>query len=103
MFVPNLRTVEMYGRLCLECRGCRKRAWKTASELNEAARRRRNAEPLSDMTNIDALPFRCRGCKSTSAAWLIPMDENEAVRFVAGGRIGTSLVSAPPPLGCGRS
>jgi len=67
IFVPYFHTVEMYGRLCLECRGCRKRAWKTAEELGKASRQPRAAAPLSDMTNIDALPFRCRGCKPTSA------------------------------------
>jgi hypothetical protein len=101
LFTPNLSTVEKLGWICLECRGCRRRTSKTATEVKEAARRLRSALFLSDILDLDRLPFRCSACGTRRAAWLIPISEAEAAYFVAGGKIDTSLVSAPPPAGCG--
>lgn len=72
-----------------------------AAALNEAARRLVGHDRISDMTNVDGLPFRCTGCGSADISWLIPLDDAEAQRFVAGGNVNTALASKPPPTGCG--
>jgi hypothetical protein len=99
LFRPNLHTVEVYGNLCIECRACLRRASMNFATVDKAAHRLRFRDNLSDMTDIANLPFRC-SCGSTDVAWLIPLNEAEAQRFVAGGNIDTSLISRPPPSGC---
>jgi hypothetical protein len=103
LFSPNVHTVQMHGALCIECRTCKRRASMNDATLYEATHRlHRRSHNISDMTNIDDLPFRCGACGSTDVAWLIPLNEAEVQRFVAGGNLSTQLASEPPPAGCGK-
>jgi hypothetical protein len=103
LFSPNIHTVQMYGVLCVECRSCRRRASMTPAVLDKATNRLRDNVNISDMTDIASLPFRCTPCGSTDVAWLIPLSDAEAERFVAGGSVSTTLASRPAPTGCGGS
>jgi hypothetical protein len=67
LFSPNIRTVQMYGVLCIECRSCRRRAAMTPAVLDKATHRLRGHANISDMTDIASLPFKNPGPRRSGA------------------------------------